>query len=260
MREHNTIVVKVGTNVLTAKDGGLDIELIEGLVDQIASIHATGMDVVLVSSGAVGAGKTLIKLQDESHNEVNRQAYSAIGQAKLMNIYSQLFAKHDMVCAQVLATKEDFSRSSENYKNMKQCFNALIENRVVAVVNENDVVSLTELMFTDNDELAGLVAFMAKAKELIIMTNVDGVYDGPPQNPDSSIINTIENNMEEVMEAIETTKSSGGRGGMKSKIAVASRMREKGIITRIMNGKTENVLTRVVLEKEENIGTTVLTK
>ncbi|MCL4154138.1 UNVERIFIED_CONTAM: hypothetical protein GTU68_005369, partial [Idotea baltica] len=168
---YKRLVVKVGTNVLARPDGLLDITSISQLVDQIADLKTRGVDVILVSSGAVGAGRSMMDIPEGLNKVVRRQVLSSIGQVRLMEIYRQLFSNHQLFCAQVLATKEDF-RDRQHYINMQNCFLALLRDRVVPVVNENDVVAITELMFTDNDELAGLVAAMTNADGLVILSSV----------------------------------------------------------------------------------------
>ncbi len=241
MQKYKKIVVKVGTNVLTREDGLLDITTISHLVDQLAIIKNQGIEILLVSSGAVGAGLSLIKPSDGQNKVVHRQVLSSIGQIKLMNIYTDLFANHGLICAQVLATKEDF-RDRLHYINMKNCFQALLRENLIPVVNENDVVSVSELMFTDNDELAGLIAAMTNADTLIILSNVDGVFDGHPDEPESSIIEKIDLDDEKVKNYISNKRSSMGRGGMHTKFRIANKAAKIGITTFIANGKKHGIL------------------
>ncbi len=252
------IVVKVGTNVLTTQNGALDTDVIYQLAQQIAEIQASGTQVVLVSSGAVGAGKTLVKLANTTEDIAQRQIYSAVGQAKLISTYAKYFADHKITCAQVLATKNDFSSSKEHYKNMKSCLQGLLKEGIVPIVNENDVVSLSELMFTDNDELAGLMAFMIEADKLIILSNVAGVYDGNPEEDGSKVITEIPFGNERYTQFIQKDKSSGGRGGMQSKFDTAKRVTEKGIVVHIANGKQKEVILDIL--KTKKVGTVFLAK
>jgi len=252
VNQYKNIVVKVGTNVLTNEDGSLDLKVISSLVEQISDLKKNGIDVVLVSSGAVGAGKSVCEM-DHIEDEISRrQAYSSIGQVKLMGLYSEQFAKHGLVCAQVLATKDDFI-GKEHYKNMTNCFESLMKDNVIPIVNENDVVSLTELMFTDNDELAALTAFMIKAEALVILTSVDGLYI----DFENKVLLGNYKKSESIAgleKYVDEHKSSQGRGGMSSKIEVARRMKEKGIVTHIANGKHEDTLLKIV--KGGTLGTT----
>lgn len=249
MTEPQTIVIKVGTNVLTDNNDELDILLISHIVEQIITAKQLGHRVILVSSGAVGAGKTIYTLKNVTDETISRQVYSSIGQVKLMNIYSEMFMMADIVCAQVLATKEDFI-GLENYKNMVNCFTGLLLDDIIPIVNENDVVSLKELMFTDNDELAGLTAFMVKADKLIILTNVDGVAPNA-ESVGKKIIRNVKCNKDPKITFAAI--SSGGRGGMQSKIDVAIKMRDKGIEVHIANGKSQSTLNRII--NGEPVGT-----
>lgn len=239
------IVVKVGTNVIARKDGLLNITNISHLVDQIAALKREGHAVILVSSGAVGAGRSMITVPEDLSKVVRRQVLSAIGQVRLMELYRQLFANHHLFCAQVLATKDDF-KGRQHYINMKNCFQALLRDQVVPVVNENDVVSVSELMFTDNDELAGLVAAMINADKLIILSSVDGVLDGSPDHPESRVVSEIHPDDKQILQLISPSKSSFGRGGMMTKLRIAQKAAKVGIDTYIANGNRPNVLLDVV--------------
>jgi len=249
------VVIKVGSNVLTNEHNELDESVIASLVQQISALKKEGVSVVLVSSGAVAAGKSLYQLKNVSDETVQRQVYSSIGQVKLMNLYHRLFSEQGLICSQVLASKEDFM-GGEQYKNMKNCFNGLLLDSIIPIVNENDVVSLDELMFTDNDELAGLTAFLIKADHLIILTNVDGLYDGDPRLKTSKVISSVLPK-DDLTHLIQTAKSSSGRGGMESKYNIAKKAALKGITTTIANGKKEDIALKIV--KQENyLGTSFL--
>lgn len=250
-RSKKKIVVKLGSNVLTNADDGLDIQVIEDIADQVAILKAIGVKIVIVSSGAVAAGKAVYTLQNVKSKVRQRQVYSSIGQAQLMNTYAAAFAKHNLICAQVLATKEDFI-GLENYKNMRNCFSGLLKDDIIPIVNENDVVSLTELMFTDNDELAGLTAHMINANKLVILSTIDGVYKGDPNDPNVDIVRDVLPG-ENIMRLASKAKSSGGRGGMKTKIDIAMRAQEKGIETVIANGKSPRILLDIFDQK--SVGT-----
>ncbi|GJM36431.1 MAG: glutamate 5-kinase [Saprospiraceae bacterium] len=235
------VVIKVGTNVLTREDGLLDMTNISHLVDQVAHLKNKGIEVILVSSGAVGAGRATFKVPGGLSRVVQRQVLSAIGQVRLMEVYRQLFGNYQLYCAQVLATKEDF-RDRQHYLNMRNCFDALLRDHVVPVVNENDVVAVTELMFTDNDELAGLVAAMTNADALIILSSVDGLLDGPPEKADSKVIPLIDPADPAWLEYILPSRSSFGRGGMHTKFRVAQKAAKVGIATFIANGRRVGIL------------------
>lgn len=231
------VVIKIGTKVLSKEDKTLDIEFLGSLVAQIAELKKQGLQVVLVSSGAVGAGRSILSLPETKSETVEKQIFAAVGQVKLMSSYSELFAAHNFHCAQVLATKEDF-RDEMHYTNMQNCFEGLLLDNVVPIVNENDVVATAELMFTDNDELAGLVAEQLRADSLIILTGTDGVLDAAG----NTISEVRASNSAAVAEYITPDTSTGGRGGMLSKFTVAKTLAEKGIAVFIANGRRENVL------------------
>ncbi|RZJ78401.1 MAG: glutamate 5-kinase [Flavobacterium sp.] len=213
---YKKIVVKVGSNVITQANGLPDEVRIKHLADQLADIKAQGIEVILVSSGAVASGRSLIKVSEKQDAVTTRQLLAAIGQVKLINTYSNFFANHNIKCAQVLVTKEDF-RDRAHYLNMKNCLNILLQNEVIPVVNENDVVSVTELMFTDNDELAGLIASMLNADALIILSNVNGIYNGDPKNESAEVIQQITSATPNLASFISIGKSQFGRGGMVTK-------------------------------------------
>jgi glutamate 5-kinase len=238
---YKTLVIKVGTNVLTRPDGRLDITNVSHLVDQVAALKEAGVRLVLVTSGAVGAGRELLKVSAGTTEVARRQVQSAVGQVRLMELYRQLFANHGLLCAQVLATKGDF-RDDLHADNMLNCFRALLLDEVVPVVNENDVVAVTELMFTDNDELAGLVARMLGVDALVILSSVDGLYDGPPEDPASQLIRTVIAGDDSALAFVQEKKTSFGRGGMTTKLRIASETAMAGIPVLLGNGRRPNVL------------------
>lgn len=234
------ILIKIGTNVITKGNGLLDVEIMRRIVKQIAQLKKKGIQVILVSSGAMGAGRSLVKLKDKVDQIKKRQILAAVGQVKLVEEYEKLFQKHDIIVSQVLATKEDF-RDRQHYLNMKHCFDGLLEHNIVPIVNENDVVSVSELMFTDNDELAGLVAAMMDCDSVILLTIVDGLKD-----KDGKIISNIVHGEITWKKEVRADKSSFGRGGMITKCNVASKLASVGIPTYIVNGKTDRILINVL--------------
>lgn len=242
------IVIKVGSNVLAQNSDGLDLKSIEQLTLQIAALNKQGVEIILVSSGAVAAGRSLITLPKKTDVISKRQLFAAVGQIKLINIYAELFAKQDCLCAQVLVTKEDF-RDREHYINMKNCITVLLQNNVMPILNENDVISVTELMFTDNDELAGLVSSMVDADKLIILSNVKGIYNGSPGKAASKVIPVIEYGDSDFEKYITSEKSNFGRGGMLTKCTMANKVAGMGIPVQIANGRDENILLDIFYDK-----------
>lgn len=237
------IVVKIGSNVLTRADGTLDVTRLSAIVDQFAVLYKSGNELVVVSSGAVAAGRGQLRDSEAPMNldpVSARQLYSAVGQAKLINRYYDLFREHKINCGQVLATKENFARRS-HYLNQQHCMATMLAHGVVPIVNENDTVSVTELMFTDNDELSGLIAGMIDADRLIILSNIDGLYTGAPDHPDSVLVPKVEPGRDP-SQYISSAKSTLGRGGMSSKCRIARRVASEGTEVIIANGKREGIL------------------
>ena len=243
------IAVKIGSNVLTRKDGTLDITRMSALVDQVAELHHAGMEIVLISSGAVASGRSEVKVGKKLDSVSARQLYSAVGQAKLINRYYELFREHGLKCGQVLTTKENFG-SRTHYLNQKHCMEVVLEHGVIPIVNENDTSSVTELMFTDNDELSGLIATMMGMDALIILSNIDGIYNGNPADPASRVIPVVERGKTDLASYVQTGRSSFGRGGMLTKCHIAQKVADEGILVVIANGKRSNILVDLLKDPE----------
>ncbi|MDN3668033.1 glutamate 5-kinase [Echinicola jeungdonensis] len=235
------IVIKIGSNVLTQSDGTPDRERMAALVDQISFLREKELQVILITSGAVAYGRKSFSLIEKTDAVVQKQILSAIGQVELIQAYKQLFLEKTVPVAQIMVTKSDF-RDRKHYLNMKGCLEGLLKNKVLPVINENDTVSVTELMFTDNDELAGLVAAMMDAHTLIILSNVDGIFNGHPDHPETELIERVAPNSPSLSHFIAASKSSFGRGGMITKMNMAKKSANLGIEVLIANGKRENVL------------------
>lgn len=236
------VVIKIGTGVISRNDGKLDSAVMRHLVEQVARAREGGAEVVVITSGAVGAGRSLLPMK--KGGVPLKQVHAAIGQVKLMSLYAKLFAKSGYLCAQVLVTKEDF-RDKEHYLNMKNCFEALLASGVIPIVNENDVTATTELLFTDNDELAGLVAEQLGADALIILTNVDGILDARKK----TVAEVRSANAARVEKYISPGANTFGRGGMLTKYRIARKLARQGIAVSIANGKRRNVLTSLLAGK-----------
>lgn len=247
---YRKITIKIGSNILTKADGKLHVSRIAHLVDQIAQLKKLGVEIILVSSGAVAAGRSLLDVDKKLDQVSARQLYSAVGQVKLINRYADLLRDHQMTCAQVLTTKDNFA-DRHHYLNMKNCVSTLLENGVLPIVNENDTISVSELMFTDNDELSALMASMQNSEALIILTNVEGIYDGDPSLPSSKLIEHIGVGQRAWMKNIRTTKSDFGRGGMLTKSTMAQKLAKEGVDVHIASGNQENILLRLLHVGEE---------
>jgi glutamate 5-kinase len=253
-----TIVIKVGTQAILAGDGAPLARTLENLTAQIAGLIRGGHQVALVSSGAVGSGRHAARQRlgrEYGKTTGEKQLLAALGQHELMRTYAELFAPHGIAVAQLLLTKQDF-QTRQHYLNIARLLREVTsEKNILPVINENDSVSIEELMFTDNDELSGLIAAQMNADRLIILTSVDGVYDGHPDDAQSKKIDVIDPQKDTWPEA-HAGKTAQGRGGMATKLGTARKMSELGITTHIASLKTDNVLTR--LAAGERLGTTIL--
>ncbi|MDR3119330.1 MAG: glutamate 5-kinase [Mediterranea sp.] len=252
-RQFTRIAVKIGSNVLTRRDGTLDVTRMSAITDQVAELYKDGTEVILISSGAVASGRSEIKTSGKLDSVDRRQLFSAVGQAKLINRYYELFREHGIPVGQVLTTKENFG-SRRHYLNQRNCMSVMLDNGVIPIVNENDTISVTELMFTDNDELSGLIAAMMDVQALIILSNIDGIYDGPPSEAGSSVIREIEQGRD-LSAYIQTSRSGFGRGGMLTKTTIARKVAREGITVIIANGKKDRILVDLLQHPGETIHT-----
>jgi glutamate 5-kinase len=249
LKNVSRIVVKLGTGVLTDSRKQLDPEQVEQLVAQVAAQRQAGKEIVLVTSGAVGAGMGALGFERRPNDLADLQACAAVGQTRLMATYEQLFAKYDLRVAQVLLTHDDLE-DHERHLNARNTLVALLQRGVVPIINENDAVSFTELKFGDNDKLSALVASLLPADLLLILTTVDGVL----QNFGKADPKTIPV-IEAIDETIETlaggTTSATAVGGMASKIQAAKIVMRAGIPLVIASGKKKSAIARVVRAEDE---------
>lgn len=224
--------------------------VLKELVRQIAVLYERGISTILVSSGSAIAGKEILGEVDIKDSSRRRQVYSAVGQPRMMRHYYTIFHDYGMRCAQVLATKRDFDPGKYR-ENMIDCYEGLLAEGITPIANEDDAVSLSMSMFSDNDELASLVAELTKADKLIILTDIEGFYTGHPEDENSRKLDEVHTN-ENVEKYVQATeKGEGeGRGGMKSKLKIAKGTANKDIPTYIANGKRENVIVDIVDGKE----------
>ncbi|HZY24266.1 MAG TPA: glutamate 5-kinase [Bacteroidales bacterium] len=243
------IAIKIGSNVITQPDGSLNDGRILRIVEDVAILYKQGIEVVLISSGAVAAGRSEMNPSKRTNIVAAKQVWAAIGQVKLMSSYQFLFGKYGIYAGQLLATKESF-RDRRHYLNMKNCISAMLENRVLPILNENDSVSINELMFTDNDELSGFISSMMDCKSLIILTNVDGVFNGIPGNNGTELITIIDEESESIEKYLSEVKSGFGRGGMVTKCSIARKIAAQGIDVYIANGKRDSIISDIVNRKD----------
>jgi glutamate 5-kinase len=242
------IAIKVGSNVITQEDGSLNDGRILRIVEDVAILYKRGIEVVLITSGAVAAGRSEVTPSKKTNIVAAKQIWAAIGQVKLMSSYQFLFGKYGIHAGQLLATKESF-RDRIHYLNMMNCISAMLENKVLPIVNENDTVSINELMFTDNDELSGLISSMMDCKSLIILSNVDGVYNGIPGKEGTELIKEIDKDSEALDKYISTEISGFGRGGMLTKCNIARKIASHGIDVFIANGTRNSMISDIVTGK-----------
>lgn len=246
--EFSRITIKVGSNVITQSDGSLNDGRILRIVEDVAVLYKQGCEVILISSGAVAAGRGEVHPSKKTNIIAAKQVWAAIGQVKLMSSYQFLFGKYGIQAGQLLATKESF-RDRRHYLNMKNCISAMLENHVLPIVNENDTISINELMFTDNDELSGLISSMMDCQSLIILSNVDGIYNGDPGLPGTELITRIDKDSENPEKYISSVKSGFGRGGMSTKCSVARKLATHGIDVFIANGTRDAIISDIVRGK-----------
>lgn len=252
-----TLVVKVGTNVLSNADGTLNVARIKGLTEDLHTVLRTGRKVVVVSSGAVAAGMGLLGLTHRPVDLPHLQAAAASGQALLIRHYDECLRKYGYHAAQILLTANDFKQRTR-YLNVRNTLNTLFEYGVVPVVNENDTVSIEEIKFGDNDHLAAMVTNLLPAPLFVILSVVDGLYDGHPADPKSSVIPLVEKWEDSLMDLAVEDRSRGGTGGMLTKLEAVRTATSVGENVIIADGTQPGILARIL--NAESVGTLFLAK
>ena len=243
------IVVKLGTGVLTDSDKLIDPAQLEQLVTQMAALRKAGKEVVLVTSGAVGAGMGALGYESRPTNLAEKQACAAVGQSRLMAVYDKLFSAHGLVVAQVLLTHDDLEHH-ERHLNARNTLVTLLGRGVVPIINENDAVSSAEIKFGDNDKLSALVASLLPADLLVILTTVDGVIKNFGE-ADAKTISVIEQIDATIEDMAGGTTSDTAVGGMASKVQAAKIVVRSGIPLVIASGRNKNVLAQVLAGEDE---------
>lgn len=231
------IVIKVGTSTLTHKTGWVNIRLVENLVKTIADIKNSGREVILVTSGAIGLGMAKLGLKERPKDTTGKQACAAVGQTELMNLYERFFESYNITVAQVLLTK--YVLSDERRDHVENALERIIELGAIPIVNENDVVAIDELELEvgENDSLAAMVSTLVKADLMIILSDIDGLYDKDPRkNPDAKLIERVTEITPEIEGGAQGAGSSLGTGGMATKIRAAKIAMSHGIDMLIING------------------------
>ena len=247
------MVIKIGSSSLTSKAGGLDKVSVKRFVNEVSSLIKRGMEVIIVTSGAIAAGLENLNIKKKPEDITLLQAAASIGQVELMRLYSNLFLTSGLKIGQILLTHEDTTRR-EQYLNIKNTIKNLIGLNIVPVINENDSVAVDEIKFGDNDQLAALVAILAESDILIILTDIDGMYDKNPRiYSDAKLISYIDKINEDIEKAAGGIGSTYGIGGMESKIKAAKICSFSGIKTIIANSKRKNILNKIIAG--EDVGT-----
>ncbi|MDR1195017.1 MAG: glutamate 5-kinase [Endomicrobium sp.] len=241
------IIIKIGTSTLTDKTGGLNKKYIASLAKNISNLRKDGNEILIVSSGAIGAGMGCLKLKNKPKTLRQKQALAAVGQPLIMNAYGEAFRVYGINVAQVLLTRDDFDNRIK-YINARNTLCELMEKGIIPVINENDTVAVEEINFGDNDTLAALAAAAVDADKLIIFTDVDGLYEGHPSR--GLFIARVEKITEDIESFAGSDSSSGkGRGGMKTKILAAKIAAAAGADTIIANGANPDILKDINNEK-----------
>jgi glutamate 5-kinase len=245
LSEAKRIVIKVGTSSLTDKSYRLEPRKVEKLAHEIVALKERGKEVILVSSGAIGAGIGKLNLTQRPRDIKVLQATAAVGQNLLMSTYDKYFSAHDLIIAQVLLTHAAF-RNRQRYLNLRNTLDTLLKSGVIPIINENDTVAVDEIKLGDNDNLSALVASNLDADLLIILSDVDGLYtDNPKRSKKAELIPVVD----EITPEIEHGADKGGRtgvGGMKTKLQAAKVVMKAGIPMVIVNGQEENILVRII--------------
>ena len=246
------IVIKIGTNVVSDPKGALDLEIMRKLVEQIAKIK-NHREIVVVTSGAIGAGMGELKLKSRPTDVTMRQVCAAIGQNILMANYHSMFSKYNIKIAQILLTYRDFS-DAKTYKNLHNSLSKMLNLGVIPIINENDPISIDEIgpSFGDNDALSALIATKIKADLLVILTNVNGLFTKEPGSKGAVLVKEVRN-INKKIEAMAGTSSNLGIGGMKTKISAAKIATSKGTSTIVANGRAKDVLLRII--NNQDVGT-----
>jgi glutamate 5-kinase len=252
----HTVVVKVGTNVLADARGQLDRSRIQSLADQLYRIRSAGRKVVLVTSGAIGAGVGRLGLGKRPTDLAHLQACAAVGQATLMQLYQDSLNPYGILTAQILLTASDFDNRAR-YLNVRNTIHTLFEYGTLPIINENDTVSVAEIKFGDNDHLAAMVTNLLRAPLLVLLTNVDGLYsDDPRTNPQAQLVATVPRIDPTVTGWAAASKSALGVGGMTSKLKAARLVTAAGEAVIMANGSRDGILDQIFAA--EAVGTLFL--
>lgn len=250
------LVIKAGTNVLTGNSDNLDIGVMAMIVKQIADLRVRGLDIILVTSGAIAVGGQLIGHRSVNHSISYRQVLAAVGQSRLMHVYEELFSKHDITVAQALLSRNNIT-DREGYLNVRNTLLSLLDLGVVPIINENDVVAVEEIgveVFGDNDRLSAMVANLVDADLLIMLSDIDGLHTSDPhENPDAKLVQYV-GKVDDSIEAMAgANHSDRSRGGMHGKLEAIKLATASGVSVCLVNGREDSIIQR--LFDGESIGT-----
>jgi len=244
------VVIKIGSRVLTDSNGALDMTVIGRICDEISFLREQGLQVLVVSSGAIAAGRCELGLTDKPRTIPHKQAAAAVGQTRLMHAYESSLAPHNIKVAQVLLTSEDLG-SRQRFLNARATLDALLGFGIIPIINENDTVVVDEIKFGDNDNLSALVTNVAEAHLLLILTDIEGLYSADPCiDPGATLISTVKGITREIERAAGGSCSTVGTGGMATKVAAAKKAGKNGVATIMVSGKKSGIITAAMQGQE----------
>ncbi|HEY6873402.1 MAG TPA: glutamate 5-kinase [Geobacteraceae bacterium] len=256
LKKARRVVVKIGSRVLTLENNGLDRDFMKQLAAQIARLKGEGREVIIVSSGAVAAGRNDLGIEGKPRTIPQKQAAAAIGQSRLMRAYEEAFSTFGHTVAQILLTRDDLS-DRLRFLNARSTIETLLACGVIPIINENDTVAVDEIKFGDNDNLSALVTNLTEAELLVILTDIDGFFDADPRtNKDARLISLVESITRKVEHAAGGSASTVGTGGMVTKLAAAKKAGKFGVPTLMVNGKSPGIVARAMAGEE--VGTLFL--
>lgn len=254
----NRVVVKVGTSTITYENGLLNFDRIDKLARQLSDLHNQGKEVVLVTSGAIGVGVGKLGLKAKPSTIPEKQAAAAVGQGILLHIYEKFFSEYGQLVAQILLTKDDITNKAR-YVNAKNTFHQLLSQGVIPIVNENDAIATHEIKFGDNDTLSALVTSLTEADLLILLSDIDGLYDADPKKiPSAKLIDYVPQITKEVEALAGGAGTKQGTGGMITKLKAAKITSDANASMVIANGAYDNVIRDILSYKQ--VGTLFATK
>ncbi len=241
-QQKKRVVVKVGTSTLAYPGGGINFRELDALTRVLADMMNMGLQVVLVTSGAIGVGMGKLGLTSRPKDTAGKQAAATVGQCELMYLYDKMFSDYGRVIGQLLITRGDFEDPVRR-QNLSNTFERLFEHGVLPIINENDAVAVEEIVYGDNDNLSAIVAVLIQADTLIILTDIDGLYDGNPnKDPQAKLIPRVERITPDILRLAQESESGLGTGGMVTKLQAAQRATTAGIRTHVVSGRpVENI-------------------